>query len=166
MCKQCIIAGVIIAVVVVVMVIAFNSQPRTGQSGKAAGADCRAHSECASSVCDFYKQDMGKCASSVCASGDEVVGINGAVEYSCDNGGWSKVENGEQTCKDSPYCDLSQPCDEGLTRVLRKDQFTITEGGQCFESVAQMVLPTVCVPCGNGVCDNQESECNCPADCK
>lgn len=160
MCKQCIIAGVVIAVVVVVLILAFNSQPKTGQSGKAEGADCRAHSECASGVCDFYKQDMGKCTALACQTGDEVVGISGAVEYSCNNSRWVAVD-GEQTCKDNPYCDLDNPCGAGLTRALRPDQY----GANCQESMAQMILPTVCIDCGDGVCDINESECNCPADC-
>jgi len=32
--------------------------------------------------------------------------------------------------------------------------------------MAQRILRTVCAPCGNGVCDPDESVCNCPRDCK
>jgi hypothetical protein len=32
-------------------------------------------------------------------------------------------------------------------------------------SLAQRVLDTVCIPCGNGRCDEMESFCNRPEDC-
>jgi hypothetical protein len=125
------------------------------------GADCRGHGDCASGICDYIKQDMGRCAPSACQAGQRTVAMDGSVEYVCNNSVWVRPAEHIQTCKDNPYCDLSKPCEAGLKRVLREDQYD----SACRESMAQMILPTVCVPCGNNVCDANESDCNCPEDC-
>jgi hypothetical protein len=69
------------------------------------------------------------------------------------------------SCKNNICTSEIQPneCEQqGLTKILRKDQYN----QDCFESVAQMILPTVCAPCGNNICETDvESICNCPVDC-
>jgi hypothetical protein len=55
---------------------------------------------------------------------------------------------------------------KGMKRLLHPDEYMVSEDGRCMESMAQRLLRTVCVPCGNGVCDQDESPCNCPQDCK
>lgn len=157
--------------------------------------DCTEHSECLSAVCDHYKADMGKCADTKCSEGEKsdnnnfycdkngewqkskITGDNCMEDYECF----------KQTCFMNPMCDLysientivscennlcisvdgMDECElKGLKKVLQKDQYMTTEDGSCFESMAQMVLPTVCVDCPNGKCEEAESKCNCPDDCK
>ncbi|MDP3765830.1 MAG: hypothetical protein Q8R04_04925, partial [Nanoarchaeota archaeon] len=54
---------------------------------------------------------------------------------------------------------------QGLKTVLAKSEFMPTSDGSCVESIAQRELKTVCAPCGNSICDEIESKCNCPQDC-
>ena len=157
--------------------------------------DCRGHSECLSGVCDHYKADMGKCAPEKCTEGEKsdnnnfycdkngkwqkskMTGDNCNEDYECF----------KPTCFMNPMCDATgvlntivscnldnlcvsddvmDECEkQGLKKVLQKDQYMKTEDGSCFESMAQMVLPTVCVNCGNDICEEEESKCNCPEDC-
>jgi len=158
--------------------------------------DCRENTECISGVCDHYKADMGKCAAIKCTEGEKsdnnnfycdkngkwqkskITGDNCTKDYECF----------KPTCFMNPMCDVSgilntvvscnkdnlcisddgmDECEQqGLKKVLQKDQYMPTEDGSCFESMAQMVLPTVCVNCGNSICEEEESKCNCPQDCK
>lgn len=125
------------------------------------GTLCDANEDCKSGVCNFIKKDTGECRSIDCEDGDYAVAIDGKIVFSCESGNWVEVD-GPQTCKDNPYCGLQYPCEDPEDiRVLQADQYS----EDCVESMAQMELPTVCVPCGNGVCDSEESECNCPEDC-
>lgn len=124
---------------------------------------CRDNADCKSGVCNFIKQDFGECGAVDCEDGDEALGIDGQVKFECQERIWVEVE-GDQTCKDNPMCGLQLLCDDpNQIRVLRKDQYS---GKDCIESWAQMILPTVCIECGDGVCSEEESECNCPVDCK
>lgn len=162
---------------------------------KAAGEDCREHAECTSNACDHYKADMGRCAASPCTPGDRTDNNNlfcngaSAWETSIKDGEACEADYQcfEPTCFMVPTCQLTDiprtralcrdgrcvlevggdGCGpEGGVRVLRKDQYSVAEDGTCMESMAQMELPTVCAPCGNGVCDEElESPCNCPEDC-
>jgi len=127
------------------------------------GTYCFVSTDCRSGVCNFIKQSYAECAAVYCEEGDEALGRDGKVKFECREGEWVGVD-GRQTCKDNPYCDLQLPC-EGLDeiRVLRSDQYS---GKDCVESMAQMILPTVCVECGDGICSEDESECNCPEDCE
>jgi hypothetical protein len=50
-------------------------------------------------------------------------------------------------------------------KVLHPDEYQVDAAGNCMQSLAQRVLRTVCVPCGNGRCDPLESHCNCAEDC-
>lgn len=160
-----------------------------------AGSVCGSHKGCRSGVCNHQKADFGSCASEVCSLGEKTDNNNFFCRdnkwYPSKRSGESCSDDFEcfkQTCFMIPDCQLTDiprtkafcknnvcvqevekdECElQGLKRVLRKDQFMGQEQGECFESVAQMVLPTICAPCGNGVCDAElESVCNCPEDCK
>jgi hypothetical protein len=50
------------------------------------------------------------------------------------------------------------PCCSGLSAVPLA---IIEEDGTCIAALCG----TICVPCGNGVCDERENKCNCPTDC-
>ena len=163
---------------------------------KQAQSDCTDHSECISGVCDHYKADMGKCAATLCKEGEKsdnnnfycekngkwrkskITGDNCTQDYecfkptcfmnpSCDVSG---ISNTIVSCNKDNLCVSDDGMDEcelqGLKKVLQKDQYMKTADGSCFESIAQMVLPTVCVNCPNGICEEEESKCNCPEDCK
>lgn len=158
--KQIIRLLVLSAVVIVLiglLLIPPPSTPKTPIKPVIDSQECRAHDECASRVCDYYKQDMGNCAPLDCTPGQTAA----YGEYLCDdNGGWVKTGTTDP-CANNPFCGLKLPCDDGLVRVLEKDQY----GPGCVETMAQVVLPTICVACGDGVCDKKESICNCPDDC-
>ena len=153
--------------------------------------ECHSDSECESGVCDFMKQDFGICAPVVCETGVQAQGISDISFFCNENNEWQKIKNGGERCdfdyecfrettKDCPTChnDYSYSCknntctaekqlneceQQGLKRILRKDQYF----GECIESIAQLTLPTVCAPCGNGVCNVElETKCNCPEDCQ
>jgi hypothetical protein len=154
---------------------------------------CRAHSECASGVCDHYKKDNGYCAKPDCSAGERVDNNH----YFCSSARkWQKskakgepcryaYECFEPTCYMNPSCDLTPKsvaqCQKGICtlrvemdecakqgrrRVLAPEEWHRSTDGSCFQSMAQRLLRTVCVPCGNGRCDSEESACNCPEDCK
>lgn len=160
-----------------------NPEPK----GKLSGEECRENTECRSAVCDLYKQEMGTCAPTPCRSGDKT----NHNDFYCDESGkWqsskqvgSACQNDyecfQPNCYEAPVCNVREKssCEENLCiekhlldeceqkgqkKVLRADQYD----EECFESVAQMALPTVCAPCGNGVCDKDlETKCNCREDC-
>ena len=152
---------------------------------------CTQHSDCPSGICNPFKAETGTCATEPCKVGEQ----SRTNEYFCNaSSQWQKSKQlGEQctddfecykpTCFMNPTCELTDiprtivsctnnvciseitaDCPPGLRRILQKDQYW-TNGTSCFESIAQMVLPTICAPCGNGVCDQEESICNCPMDC-
>jgi hypothetical protein len=149
---------------------------------------CRAHGECPSGVCSHFKKDNGYCAPERCAPGERADNN----QFYCDRAGsWVRsrregepceqsYECYESTCFMNPMCDLHPPdraeCRDGACVRVPVESDCATGGGQlvlaceefmegCVESLAQRVLRTVCVPCGNGVCDAEECPCNCPADC-
>lgn len=153
---------------------------------------CNKQSDCPSGICNPLKADYGTCVPEPCASGEQ----SRTNEYFCNaSSQWQQSKQvGEHcenefecykpTCFMNPTCELSDipytivsctnnictskvtsDCPPGSRRILEKDQYW-TNGTSCFESIAQMVLPTICAPCGNGICDNAtESVCNCPQDC-
>ena len=161
------------------------------QDNQSGEKDCRSDSECTSGVCDFIKHDFGNCAPVVCDTGSQAHGINDISFFCNQSGEWQKIKNLGESCdfdyecfrettKDCPTChnDYSYSCknntctaekqlneceQQGLKRILRNDQYF----GECIESMAQMTLPTVCAPCGDGVCNAEiETGCNCPEDCQ
>lgn len=150
---------------------------------------CSTDSDCPSGVCNLIKADQGECATTTCTPGDRTSTnhffCNSSKEWQpSKQPGESCTEDYEcfrQSCFMNPTCGLADipavsckdnvcaseirpnECEQqGLKKILRKDQFN----EQCFESIAQRVLPTVCAPCGNNVCETElESKCNCPEDC-
>ena len=161
---------------------------------KLEGEDCKLHVECKSGVCSYYKADNGYCTSISCKKGIREDNNN---FFCNEVGKWAKSKGEGEPCEYDyecyqPTCFMRPNCGtanlpvvscrngvcfhefvenecerQGMKKLLRKDQYSITDDGRCFESMAQMILPTVCAPCGNGICDDEvESKCNCPEDCK
>lgn len=155
--------------------------------------DCKLHSECPSGVCNHIKADFGHCAPKKCKPGEKTDNNN---FYCKDNGKWQASKKAGEVCvKDlecfQPTCFMNPRCDvmpkkvssckegkcilvgqadlceaKGMKRVLAAEEWIQSSDGRCMESMAQRVLRTVCVPCGNGKCDPGESVCNCSQDCK
>ena len=150
---------------------------------------CQADSDCPSGICNLLKADNGLCLFNPCTTGDRTSTnhffCNISKEWqSSKQPGESCNEDYEcfrQSCFMNPTCDIADipaiscknnictseiqqnECEQqGLKKILRKDQYN----QDCFESVAQMILPTVCTNCGNNICETKlESKCNCPEDC-
>lgn len=161
---------------------------------KAEGADCFNHADCASGVCDHYKAESGLCAPLPCAEGEKSDNNNfyctaeNQWKKTKQSGEACKndYECYKPTCFMNPACELSpvsrttvrcagnvclaetapDECEaKGFKRALDKNFYTLQEDGRCFESMEQRILPTVCINCGNGVCEEKESKCNCKEDC-
>jgi len=163
---------------------------------KTQGQDCYADTDCQSGICNFIKENFGQCQPAQCATGDQTIGVSGQTTYYCDhNNQWQKIRQfGETcnndyecvkiTCKDNPGChpgDFKYYCKDnkcaaeqqqnecvkqGLVRINEKEAFTRNDGSCVEVFIEQREEPTVCAPCGNGVCDTElENKCNCPADC-
>jgi hypothetical protein len=156
------------------------------------GEACKEHRSCASGVCARYYKDAGKCAPVSCRTGDKAdnnhffCSLSGRWEPSRTEGTSCRAdyECFEPTCFMKPAC-LSSPVGkgvcrngvcaldtsedecvkQGLTRVLAPEGYWLFSDGHCSPAPAGFVLDSVCVPCGNGTCDAQESRCNCPQDC-
>ena len=154
---------------------------------------CRAHNECASGVCSHYKADNGFCARVKCKPGEHADNNHFFCNRA---GKWEKSRREGEACGKSfecfqPNCYMDPVCDtrpkvralceggvcnqvvikdacsaKGFKKLLAPEEYAVSADGRCIESMAQRLLRTVCVPCGNGVCDKNESRCNCPADCK
>jgi len=149
---------------------------------------CRAHGECPSGVCSHFKKDNGYCAEEACSPGERADNNN----FYCDDGSrWIRSKREGDACAKSyecyaatcfmnPNCDLNPPdrarCRDGKCVSEPVTSPCERDGGQlvlachefwdgCVQSMAQHVLQTVCVPCGNGTCDEGECPCNCPEDC-
>ncbi|MBN2495677.1 MAG: hypothetical protein JXR96_13875 [Deltaproteobacteria bacterium] len=162
------------------------------QKKEAEKKDCRAHAECPSGVCSHCKKDYGHCAPVDCRPGERA---DNNHFFCSKEGKWEKSRTEGAGCDQSyqcyqPTCFMDPMCDlrpkvqavcekgkcvhkgapdscavQGKKRVLHPSEYMIDDEGRCMESLAQRVLRTVCVPCGNGTCDPDESHCNCPADC-
>ncbi len=166
---------------------------RLPSKGAPAGASCRRHADCASGVCERVKADMGQCAELPCRPGERAdhnefyctpeqkwartrrPGGACRADHEC----W------QPDCFMNPNCGLGprkravcragrcrlvsvgggRSCRPGFKKVLAPEEYMRDDKGRCMQSMAQRVLRTVCVPCGNGTCDPGESECNCPEDC-
>jgi|GEM_PF-3538422 len=85
----------------------------------------------------------------------------GISVYTCPNG--CSYENGacneEAICRNEEHeCSIEDiPCCEGLEEV----PLALKEGDQCIAATCG----SICRPCGNGICDDNENECSCPEDC-
>jgi len=57
-------------------------------------------------------------------------------------------------------------CCEGLTEWASGFDTSISIGDECYDSGMVSGSPVgTCINCGNGVCEDIESVCNCPEDC-
>jgi hypothetical protein len=154
--------------------------------------DCREHAECPSGVCSHYKKDNGFCAPEDCRPGERT---DNNHFFCSKEKKWEKSRPEGEACEKDfqcyqPTCFMDPMCDtrpkvqavcqggkckhkaskgscaaQGKKKVLHPSEYTVDDKGRCMESMAQRVLRTVCVPCGNGTCDPDESHCNCPGDC-
>lgn len=171
------------------LLVLFGSPVVAEQKAKPAKI-CRAHDECPSGVCSRFKKDNGHCAPVRCRVGERTdnnhffCSAKMKWQPSRREGEACKhsYECFEPTCFMNPMCDLRpgskaactkgectltrmpSPCElDGRKVVLAPEEYA--QDGTCMQSLAQRILRTVCVPCGNGVCDADESPCNCPSDC-
>ena len=66
-----------------------------------------------------------------------------------------------ESCRDENYaCDIGNlPCCSGLKEVPLSFE---SSDGQCIAANCG----SICRPCGNGICDENENRCNCPEDCR
>lgn len=179
----------------ILLVITILSLAGCGKAGnlelpkgeKREGIECFDHNQCASGVCDRIKQAEGKCAAVSCETGQRA----SYNEFFCnEKHKWSASikEDGkcgndyecyQPTCANMPNCDAT---DVPRTKALCKDNICFYEiaqdecekqgmkrilaKGSCG-SMAQMILPTICAHCGDGICNQTiEGYCNCPEDCK
>lgn len=170
-----------------------QDREREGRAAGSGGDQpCRAHAECASGVCSRYKKDNGFCAPVDCRPGQRAdnnhffCNRQGEWERSRPAGAACERDGQcfEPTCFMDPMCDarprveavcrkgecVHRTLPDGCTgperrKVLHPDEYQVDAAGNCMQSLAQRVLRTVCVPCGNGRCDPLESHCNCAEDC-
>ncbi len=70
-------------------------------------------------------------------------------------------EDCKVSCRDENYpCSIENiPCCPGL----KSSALYADPNGDC-RIMAE--CGTICIPCGNGICDTNEGKCNCPEDCK
>ncbi len=154
---------------------------------------CIDNSECESKICNKIYKNQGECASLYCVEGEKIDNNNYFCDK---NKKWKKskqinekCENNyecfQKTCFMNPMCDaeekiesvcennictqkkIKDECElKGKVKVLNKNEYFFDQYNNCQESLAQKILETVCVLCGNGICETDESVCNCPQDCK
>jgi hypothetical protein len=143
-------------------------------------------------VCSHFKKDSGLCAPTDCSPGERA---DNNLFFCDEAGRWRESKRDgdscahayecyESNCFMNPTCDLhppgravcrdgkcateaaADPCaPRGMMRVLAPEEYMRGDDGSCMESIEQRILRTICVPCGNGSCDEGESVCNCPGDC-
>lgn len=101
-----------------------------------------------------------------CCTGDKCAAAN----LSCDNGYAPFLDGCDAACQpivrcEAPCVDVGgdifdaskDKCCSGLTAV----NGTYHVNGTCMKD-----LGTICVKCGDGICEGPENDCNCPRDCK
>ncbi len=95
------------------------------------------------------------------------------LEYFCENesitSNYYHCTNGcsDGACVEEPECrtqadgctPTTVPCCDGLKAVHKA---VMGSDGSC----AVATCGSICLPCGNGVCDDRENWCNCPEDCE
>lgn len=180
----------------IVLILAFLLIIMACNTKKIVTKECKENKECSSGICNHQKAGFGICALETCKTGEKTDNNNyfcnseEKLEKSKNVGEQCKqdYECYKQTCFMIPDCQMTDipitnvyckenkctseimqdKCEaKGMKRVLAKSAFMKDSAGNCFESVAQTQLPTICVQCGNGICEQElESECNCPQDCK
>jgi hypothetical protein len=104
-------------------------------------------------IASGYRNNISYCTSEVCGNGECKELEN---KWNCpeDCGTAPDCRNENYGCTIDPI-----PCCPGLkSSALFGDP-----NGDCGEMAN---CGTICIPCGNGICDANESKCNCPEDCK
>lgn len=90
-----------------------------------------------------------------------IIGISGCfynITESCAN----EREQFSQVYKE----DFPEHCCKGLTEWDSGMDTSIPIGDECYETGALSGSPVgTCIDCGNGICEDIESVCNCPNDC-
>jgi len=74
-----------------------------------------------------------------------------------------KMAGGQADCGDTAYAGQDVACCPGLVRRCGIEFID----GTCDMEAKQdpMYSLPICIPCGNGICENFENRCNCPEDC-
>jgi hypothetical protein len=75
---------------------------------------------------------------------------------------YTKDSDGPPACGDLAYPGQDVPCCEGMVQRCGIEFFDRT-----CDMVGHMSIYSVpiCLPCGNGICNQFENHCNCPEDC-
>ena len=85
-----------------------------------------------------------------------------SIDTTCPNGcqDGACIKGDIEQCRDEDYgCTIDNiPCCSGLKEV----PLAFEENGQCIAATCG----SICRPCGNGICDENENRCSCPEDCK
>jgi hypothetical protein len=131
--------------------------------------------ECPSEICHVSCVDQvkdGSCAELLCRPlpCEEITAESCPLDVcqilqGCDNQPvcYSQPEFIAATCGDLAYTGQEVACCEGLMRRCGMEFID----GTCDMSGRHSVYSVgICVPCGNGVCNQFENKCNCPEDCK
>jgi hypothetical protein len=76
---------------------------------------------------------------------------------------YPKVDDPSLSCGEIAYTGQNVACCEGLVKRCGLEFFD----GSCDMTAAKSLdgVP-VCIPCGNGICNQFENRCNCPEDCQ
>lgn len=105
---------------------------------------------------NFYNELTGKDTATIGggSSGDSGGGGGGSYEGTPTENGTLEVE-----CRDENYpCTVNNmPCCSGLIEI----PLSHPSGNTCIAASCG----SICAPCGNGICQGNENECNCPNDC-
>lgn len=73
-----------------------------------------------------------------------------------------KTEHAPGKCGDLAYAGGDLECCEGLVKRCGIEFFD----GTCdMNGINSVYSAPICVPCGNGICNQFENSCNCPEDC-
>jgi len=71
--------------------------------------------------------------------------------------------SGDKTeCGDVAYAGQDVDCCPGL---VRRCGYEFIDGTCDMQGQGSVYNLPICIPCGNGICDNFEDRCNCPEDC-
>ena len=171
MTNQCQRAGIILFVIVIISSAA-NSYARENLAGYCLDTYQKTGT-CPKDVCSylcpggkFYNGCELLCQPKVCLqlSADDcptdtcqiVVGCTG--EKIC----YNKLKEATQKCGGLSFPGQDVPCCEGFVKRC---------GVEFFDGTCDMIgkhsrnsIP-ICLPCGNGICNQFENRCNCPEDC-
>jgi hypothetical protein len=103
-------------------------------------------------IASGYRNNISYCTSEVCGNGECKELEN---KWNCpeDCGTAPDCRDENYGCTPDPI-----PCCSGL----KSSALFADPNGDCSEMAN---CGTICIPCGNGVCDANEGICNCPEDC-